>query len=241
MKSKFLFLSLIFFCLRLVAQSASKSLDSVLMGHFIFPENGKEYRLHPEAEKAFEKMKVAALQEGMDIEVVSSFRSYAAQKRIWNRKFKRFTAAGMNAREAIEKIIEYSTVPGTSRHHWGTDIDLIIRNTSVEGDVLLDSLFHGNKPFSPLRQWMEKNASRFGFYLVYDKDSLRKGFNYEPWHYSFKKIAKKYLTHYVQNKMIFQIKKDSTVLGHEVMDSLFLSKYEAEQILSIHPYLRPED
>ena len=42
---------------------------------------------------------------------------------------------------AIDKIIEYSTLPGTSRHHWGTDIDIIDAEPPEEGDVLLPKNF----------------------------------------------------------------------------------------------------
>lgn len=241
MKRTFFLFSFVLYSLCLKGQVHEKQLDSILLGQFVFSDKGKEYRLHPEAENALEQMIAAALKDSIDIEVVSSFRSYAAQKRIWNRKFKRFTANGMNAKEAMQKIIEYSTLPGTSRHHWGTDIDIILRNSNVKGDVLLDSLFHNKNAFSSLRLWMEKNAFKYGFYLVYTNDSKRKGFRYEPWHYSYRKLSKQYLTRYAQNKMIFRIKRDSTVLGHEEMDSLFLVQYEKEQILSIHPLLHPND
>ena len=238
MNRYFLFFSLIFLSQCMLGQTNPEALDSLLMGHHLFPDTGKKYRLQPEVAQAFEKMKTEALEDGIEMEIVSSFRSYATQKKIWNRKFKRFTAEGMPAKRAIKKIIEYSTLPGTSRHHWGTDIDLILKNHSVKGDVLLDSLFHNNNPFEPLRLWMEKNASAFGFYLVYDRDSLRKGFQYEPWHYSYKKISKPYLAHYIKNNVLEKIKKDTTVLGHRVMDSLFLAGYKEEHILGIHPQLK---
>ena len=57
---------------------------------------------------------------------------------------------------AIEKIIEYSTLPGTSRHHWGTDIDLVLGDIEVEGDLLLEEHFHQGGPYEKLRLWMEK-------------------------------------------------------------------------------------
>ena len=111
----------------MLSQTNPETLDSLLMGHHLFPDTGKKYRLQPEVAEACEKMKAAAQEDGIEMEVVSSFRSYAAQKKIWNRKFKRFTAEGMPTKRAIKKIIEYSTLPGTSRHHWGTDIDLILK------------------------------------------------------------------------------------------------------------------
>ena len=34
----------------------------------------------------------------------------------------------LEPKKAISEIIRFSTVPGTSRHHWGTDIDIIDGN-----------------------------------------------------------------------------------------------------------------
>ena len=82
-------------------------------------------RLLPEAGKAFVAMREAALEEGIEIEIVSAYRSYERQKFIWNRKFYSNAKKGISPMENINKIIEYSTLPGTSRHHWGTDIDII--------------------------------------------------------------------------------------------------------------------
>ncbi len=80
---------------------------------------GAEYQLLSEVIQAFEKMKKAALLVGIDIKVVSGFRSYERQRAIWNGKYKANRQAGLSPEENIQKIIEYSTLPGTSRHHWG--------------------------------------------------------------------------------------------------------------------------
>ena len=50
--------------------------------------------------------------------------------------------AGLSPEENIQKIIEYSTLPGTSRHHWGTEIDIIDGTIQSQGDVLLAEKFH---------------------------------------------------------------------------------------------------
>ena len=43
---------------------------------------------------------------------------------------------------------------------------------------------------------MDISANRFGFYLVYTKNSNRKGFKHEPWHYSYKPLSQSYLKDY---------------------------------------------
>ena len=101
-----------------------------------------------------------------------------------------------DANQVISKIIEYSTIPGTSRHHWGTDLDIIDANSTYKGDVLVPSKFHGTGPFCKLKEWMDNNAANFGFKLVYTDTPTREGFKYEPWHYSFAEISKPMLSEY---------------------------------------------
>lgn len=194
------------------------------------------YRLRPKVAKAFDAMKAAALKDGIVIKVVSSYRDYAHQNRIWERKYARFRESGLSPMQAIQKIIEYSTIPGTSRHHWGTDIDLIDGTPEVDGDVLVPSKFHGNGPFCKFKDWMDVHAIFFGFQLVYTDDIDRKGFKYEPWHYSYVPLSKPYLKTY--NAIDIQQKLEAAkLMGSENFTEAFLQKYLRENINDIHPTL----
>ena len=100
-----------------------------LMGKGDIELYGENINLRKEAHDAFVSMKKAAYQDGFDIKMVSSYRSFERQRAIWERKYIQYTEVdGMQPMAAMEKIIEYSTIPGTSRHHWGTDIDIIDGN-----------------------------------------------------------------------------------------------------------------
>ncbi|WP_396595940.1 M15 family metallopeptidase [Dokdonia sp. R86516] len=194
------------------------------------------YRLRPEAAVAYEEMKSAALKEGIKFQVVSSYRDYNHQNRIWERKYNRFRESGLNPTAAIEKIIEYSTIPGTSRHHWGTDIDIVDATPKVSGGLLVPSKFHGNGPFCKFKEWMDKNANTYGFYLVYTDDQNRKGFNYEPWHYSFKSLSLDYLKKYqelpIKNKL-----QSAKLLGSEHFTEAFIDRYLQDNVMDINPAL----
>ena len=157
---------------------------------------GNGFSLRKEAFDAFVKMRTAAAKDGIEIHPVSSYRNYAHQNRIWERKYKRFTQQGLSPIKAIEKIITYSTIPGTSRHHWATDIDIIDKSANYIGDVLVPKKFHGDGPFCKLREWLEANANTYGFYIVYTDKANRKGFKYEPWHYSYAPFSKPMLQEY---------------------------------------------
>ena len=121
-------------------------------------------KMHKEAKVAFEKMKVAALKDGINIEVVSAYRSFQKQKSIFENKYKRFTQEGLTPIKAVEKIIEYSTIPGTSRHHWGTDIDIIDANYPKPKSVLKEGNFYGNGPYCKLKV-LDGSALRILWFL----------------------------------------------------------------------------
>ena len=197
---------------------------------------GDSYQLRKEAHDSFLKMQEAALIEGINIEVVSSYRSYEHQTRIWTRKYNRFIADSLPPMNAIKKIIEYSTIPGTSRHHWGTDIDIIDANIERPESVLETIHFENEGVFVNLKKWMDAHANEFGFYLVYTDDENRKGFKYEPWHYSYKAISKEMLVQYQKIDIQELLKKDKLV-GSDFFTDEFISNYINHNILDINPEL----
>lgn len=197
---------------------------------------GDGFQLRKEAYDAFISMKNAALMDNISIQVVSSYRNFAHQNRIWERKYKSFTQQGLPPEKAIQKIIEYSTIPGTSRHHWGTDMDIIDANVTQPKNVLSPSHFEGNGSYVNLKKWIDENSRDYGFYLVYTNHPERKGFNYEPWHYSYKSLSCDYLHDY-RKLNLKEILSNESLLGNEHLTDSFLDTYTAENILDINPEL----
>ena len=208
-----------------------------LMGKADIELFGKGINLRKKAHDAFVKMKKAAYQNGFDIKMVSSYRDFYRQKAIWERKYIRFTEElGMEPLAAMEKIIEYSTIPGTSRHHWGTDIDIIDGYPKVSGDVLVPEKFENDGPFQPFKAWLDANSEQFGFYLVYTDSFFRKGFKYEPWHYSYAPLSIPMLKQF-RRKNIFKLVQNEEFEGLENMTTPFLKNYIHDNILGINPEL----
>jgi len=193
---------------------------------------GLKFTVLPEVNIALEEMTKAARNDGIEIKVVSAYRSYDRQKDIWNSKFMKFEKQGLKNLAIIDEIIKYSTIPGTSRHHWGTDIDIIDGAQTDNGDLLLTKKFHGNGPYSNLRKWMEANAEKFGFLKPYNQDPKRKGFLYEPWHYSYAEKSISMLNAYLEMDAISLI-KDRDLLGADLLDSKFIKTYLNNHILGI--------
>ncbi|WP_405267488.1 M15 family metallopeptidase [Cellulophaga sp. Ld12] len=207
-----------------------------LMGKSDVKLYGKGINLRKEAHDAFIEMKRAAYTGGIDLKIVSSYRSFDRQQVIFENKFIKYTDAGMTPLDAISKIIEYSTIPGTSRHHWGTDIDVIDGYQKVSGDVLVPSKYGEGQPFADFKKWMDENSEKFGFYLVYTDDKKRRGFKYEPWHYSYAPISIPMLETF-RSKNLLQIYKDEDFLGSEHFTSGFLRTYITDNVLDINSKL----
>jgi len=198
---------------------------------------GEDYNLIEKASEAFASMRSAALKEGIKIYSVSSYRSFEHQKGIWNRKYHKYIDRSMSPDKAINKIIEYSTIPGTSRHHWGTDLDIIDKSKPMPSDPLSAEHFKPGGLYETLGEWLKKNANRFGFYEVYTDDPERKGFKYEPWHYSFKELSKPMLEAFLE----IDLKKyliDEKIMGSEYFTDEFLGKYKRENVLGINEELK---
>ena len=208
-----------------------------LMGKADIELFGDGIHLRKEAHDAFVSMKKAAYQDGFDIKMVSSYRSFERQRTIWERKYIQYTEVdGMSPIPAMEKIIEYSTIPGTSRHHWGTDIDIIDGHQKTNGDVLVPEKFEGEGPFAPFKKWLDENAEKFDFHLVYTDSYFRRGFKYEPWHYSYAPLSIAMLKQFRQ-KNILKLLANETFEGSENFTKNFLKNYIHNNILDINPDL----
>ncbi|MEZ4811681.1 MAG: M15 family metallopeptidase [Allomuricauda sp.] len=208
-----------------------------LMGKADIELFGEGINLRKEAYDSFVEMKKAAYSDGFDIKMVSSFRDFYRQQGIWERKYLKFTDDdGMEPLEAIDKIIEYSTIPGTSRHHWGTDIDIIDGYPQVSGDVLVPEKFENGGPFADFKLWLDENSKKFDFHLVYTNEPKRRGFKYEPWHYSYAPISIPMLTAYRKLNVLRLLQKED-FLGSEHFTTGFIKTYIQDNILDINPSL----
>ena len=134
------------------------------------------------AARAFLAMQAAARDDDVGLVAVSGFRSVARQTRIWNRKIETSLTAGLETTDAVTQALRYSAPPGWSRHHAGTDLDLV--DAALGFDPRLEPEdWDDDGPCSPSNLWLAAHAADFGFARPYDVD--RGGFKPEPWHWSF--------------------------------------------------------
>lgn len=154
---------------------------------------------HKDAVAAFVRMAEDANQNGYELKIVSAFRSFSDQKRIWEDKWTGKTLVGgkklnnslPDPKARALKILEYSSMPGTSRHHWGTDFDL---------NALDNGYFTNTRDGRKLYDWLVGHAANYGFCQVYDskkgEGARATGYEEEKWHWSYRPVADWYLRQY---------------------------------------------
>ncbi len=168
-------------------------------GHLVALE-APRCTLHAAAAGPFLAMREAAARAGFDLVPVSSFRDFERQRAIWNAKFRGERPAldrrgrpvdirALDDGVRVETILLWSALPGASRHHWGSDIDVADGNVIARGYApkLEVGEYRRGGPFAALSGWLGANMRRFGFYRPYTRRG--RGVQPEPWHISYAPVA----------------------------------------------------
>ncbi|HEY8518790.1 MAG TPA: M15 family metallopeptidase [Gammaproteobacteria bacterium] len=127
---------------------------------------GRMQRLAPATARAWRRMKLAAQRDGVQLLLVSGFRSVHYQTELFRRKL----AAG----QTIHDVLRVMAAPGFSEHHTGKAVDI-----ATPGARPLTEEFESSAAFA----WLAANAMRFDFFMSYGRGN-RLGLAYEPWHWS---------------------------------------------------------
>ena len=158
----------------------------------------KPMHIQEEVLNAYLKMRTVALAEGVNLLIISGTRTFYDQKAIWERKWETNFAETKDSLATANKILLFSSMPGTSRHHWGTDIDL---------NSLEDIYFQSGEGLK-IYNWLKAHAGEYGFCQTYsDKvETNRTGYSMEKWHWSYMPLSSKYLAAYVSTITYADIK-----------------------------------
>ncbi|MDG4950770.1 M15 family metallopeptidase [Weeksellaceae bacterium KMM 9724] len=169
--------------------------------------SSKSIYVRKETLNAFLEMAKQAEKDGIKLTVISGARNFNHQKSIWERKWNSSNIKDPVAR--AKDILRYSSMPMTSRHHWGTDIDI---------NSLQNSYFESGKGLKEYK-WLVENGPKYGFCQVYTdkKEKNRKGYEMEKWHWSYMPLASQLLSQYKKELSYDQI---SGFEGSEVAKDL---------------------
>lgn len=163
-------------------------------------------RVHREVVSPLSRLCEQASEAGFDLRVASGFRDFERQLHIWNLKARGHRPVlgdrgqvidfeSLSARDKVFAILRWSALPGASRHHWGTDLD-VYDAAAIPQDYKLQLIpeeYCGEGPFAPLSQWLSQQIARGeaqGFTRPYQED--RGGVAPEPWHLSYTPLASRF-------------------------------------------------
>lgn len=161
---------------------ARLSADGRLLGHFPYAEVaasdrvpiGSGMELQRDAAAALEAMRQAAAADGIDLQVLSAFRSVALQKSL-------FFDIKSERNQTAEERAHVSAPPGFSEHSTGLAVDL--GDGSEPGANLARSFDR-----TPAFDWLMNHAARYHFRLSFPENNAQ-GVSYEPWHWRFEGTA----------------------------------------------------
>jgi D-alanyl-D-alanine carboxypeptidase len=126
---------------------------------------GRMQSLTPATATAWLTMQSAARETGIELLMVSGFRSIEYQASLIRKK--------LEAGQLIEDILKVNVAPGFSQHHTGNAVDI-----ATPGSKPLLEEFESSAAFA----WLLEHAGDFGFRMSYPRNNPEE-ISYEPWHW----------------------------------------------------------
>jgi len=200
--------------------------------------------LHREVLLPFLSLRMAALDDGIDLRPASSYRDFGRQLAIWNGKCRGerplrgidgelLDAGSLEPAQLVDTILIWSALPGASRHHWGTDFDAYDAAAVPHGyEVQLSpEEFAPGGVFTKLNDWLDANAEKHGFYRPYA--GYRGGVQPEPWHLSHIEVAGAALRQFTV-EMLAQALQGAGLEAHEAVSGR-LPEIVARYVRNVDP------
>lgn len=155
----------------------------------------QRHALQSSALSAWQHLQAAAREAGFDCQLASSFRRFDRQLALWNAKWQGdkplYNAKGQlldphqcSDDDKLEAMLTWSALPGASRHHWGSDIDVYDANGFLAGGQLqlIPAEYQAGGPCYGLACWLQQHAAQWHFGFPFA--SYKGGVAEEPWHLS---------------------------------------------------------
>ncbi len=190
-------------------------------------------QLHTGVVDAFWSLQQRATREGFDLQIGSSFRSFERQLAIWNAKAsgdrpvldhdcQPLNMARLSPRDQVFAILRWSALPGVSRHHWGTDMDIWNRAAVPAGYrlQLTPAECENDGPFAPMHRWLDDQigSGAIDFYRPYSED--RGGVAPERWHLSYRPLAQQFAAEMTLALLADTLEQIDIALKSTVLDNL---------------------
>ncbi|CDF99224.1 M15 family metallopeptidase [Avibacterium paragallinarum] len=188
-----------------------------------------QHFLQPDALKAFQGLQQSAVKNGFNLQPVSSFRDFQRQQMIWNEKFAGKRKVHNDEGQALDlsccsdwekcqAILRWSALPGGSRHHWGTEVDIFDPDLlPADQKLQLEPWEYGEKGyFFELSEWLKENVQKFDFYFPFSQMPERLKIGIEPWHLSYFPVAEQAQQTFT-SEVLLQSWQDEEIEGKPVL------------------------
>ncbi|WP_020208319.1 M15 family metallopeptidase [Gilvimarinus chinensis] len=160
-------------------------------------------KIHPTALPALQSLTSICGQSGSGLGIASGYRSFERQLAIFNAKARgerkvlddRGCAVDLkclSVREQLFAILRFSALPGASRHHWGSDMDVFDPMAMPAGyqvQLTMAECEEGGV-FGALHRLLDEHLPHSEFYRPYARDLG--AIAPEPWHLSYAPLARAY-------------------------------------------------
>lgn len=196
------------------------------------------HRLEQQTFNDLKTLQDAAQQDGVDIKVCSTFRSFTRQLEIWNLKasgakplydrqgllVKKVDFDAMTTREKVSLITTWFAVPGLSRHHFGSDFDYYDRAAVVKSGKALALIpweyEHPQGPCSRAHHWLQQKAKATDFPFYWPFTAGACGVAEEPWHLSHKRTSENILARFNRREFEQRIAQADILLKEGILSQL---------------------
>lgn len=168
----------------------------------LVPIPGTEYLVRDSVLEPFLELSELARKAGFDLRVESAYRSFDRQLSIWNRKAtgklklldpdgKPFPKMPETPEARMRAILLWSALPGASRHHFGTELDVVDGNSVPAGYEVELTEEECSGIFAPFHAWLSEQIAKkksCGFERVFVPGTGK--VRPERWHISHRPSAK---------------------------------------------------
>lgn len=173
--------------------------------------------IHKDVLSPLLELQKIASKNGFEICVASGYRNFERQLKIWNEKAsgkrptfndrdEKIDLLSFSEEEQLMALLRFSAIPGTSRHHWGTDLDIFDASALPSPDYKVElSLYESSDqgPFGELHKFLDEliqEERALGFLRPYEID--KGAVSPERWHLSYAPLASQYRSQFKQEYFV---------------------------------------
>lgn len=192
-----------------------------------------EVPVHCELVAPLQNLKKTAAAAGLELAIASGYRSFAQQENIWNAKAcgqrpilddnsQCVPIENLSETEIVFAILRWSALPGTSRHHWGSDVDVVdgaVVKKGYQPKLVVEETFADGE-FADLHHWLNgylADDDKYFFRPYAIKTGL--GVSPEPWHLSYRPLATNYSKSLKKELLEEQIKNSGLLLKDAILNN----------------------